>query len=110
MRQLALEIAAPALPTLDNFIAGSNVELVERLRRLAAGPVPERFSPAAPVPERFSPAAPVPGRFSPAAPAPERFIYLWGAPGCGRSHLLKGALHAMRGAGLAAAHVSCAPG
>jgi DnaA-homolog protein len=100
MRQLALEIAAPALPTLDNFIAGSNVELVERLRRLAAGPVPERFSPAAPAPERFSPAA----------PAPERFIYLWGAPGCGRSHLLKGALHAMRGAGLDAAHVSCAPG
>jgi DnaA family protein len=80
MRQLALAITAPAPPTLDNFIAGRNIELVERLRSLAGGGVPERF------------------------------IYLWGAAGCGRSHLLKGALHAMCGAGLAAAHVSCAPG
>jgi DnaA family protein len=80
MRQLALEITAPAPPTLDNFIAGRNAELVERLRLLAAGS------------------------------APESFIYLWGVAGCGRSHLLKGAVHAMRNAGLAAAHVACAPG
>lgn len=80
MRQLALEIAAPAPPTLDNFIAGRNAELVERLRLLAGGG------------------------------APERFVYLWGVPGSGRSHLLAGAVAAMHKAGLAAAHVWCAPG
>jgi DnaA family protein len=80
MKQLALDIAAPALPTLDNFVVGDNAELVQRLRLLAAGG------------------------------APERFIYLWGPPGCGRSHLLRGVVAALRDAGAAAAYVGCAPG
>jgi DnaA regulatory inactivator Hda len=80
MRQLALEIAPPALPTLDNFVAGRNTELVERLRLLAAGETPERF------------------------------VYLWGPPGCGRSHLLSGVAAAVRGAGLTAAHLRCGSG
>lgn len=69
MRQLALELASPPAPTLDNFVTGDNAEAVAALRALAGGA------------------------------ASERFIYLWGAPGSGRSHLLRGALHALAAAG-----------
>ena len=58
-RQLALPLQAPPDPTLDNFVPGSNAELLARLRALAAGG------------------------------ASEPVIYLWGAPGCGRTHLLR---------------------
>jgi DnaA family protein len=57
-RQLALPLSAPPVPTLENFVPGANGELLQRLRELAA--------------DR----------------SPEAVIYLWGAPGCGRSHLL----------------------
>jgi DnaA family protein len=57
-RQLALPLSAPPAPTLENFVAGANGELLERLRELAAGR------------------------------SREAVIYLWGAPGSGRSHLL----------------------
>jgi DnaA family protein len=57
-RQLALPLSAPLTPTLENFVPGANDELLARLRELAEGR------------------------------APEAVIYLWGAPGCGRSHLL----------------------
>lgn len=57
-RQLALPILRAPEPTLDNFVPGSNAELLERLRELAAGH------------------------------GVEAVIYLWGAPGSGRSHLL----------------------
>jgi DnaA family protein len=57
-RQLALPLSAPPEPTLENFVPGSNGELLERLRELAAGRCREAV------------------------------IYLWGAPGAGRSHLL----------------------
>lgn len=57
-RQLALPLSAPPVPTLDNFVPGANGELLERLRELAA--------------DR----------------SPEAVIYLWGASGSGRSHLL----------------------
>ncbi len=58
MRQLALVISPPQVPTLDNFVAGANAELLARLRELAAGRLAESI------------------------------VYLWGAPGSGRSHLL----------------------
>jgi DnaA family protein len=58
-RQLALPIQQPPEPSLDNFIPGSNGELLERLRELAAGRCAEAV------------------------------IYLWGAAGSGRSHLLR---------------------
>ena len=77
MKQLALDFASQPLPTLDNFIAGRNGELLENLRRLAAGQ------------------------------ARERFFYLWGRPGSGRSHLLKGAVAALQRAGAAAAYIGC---
>jgi DnaA family protein len=58
-RQLALDLLQPAAPTLENFVSGRNAEAVELLKRLAAGS------------------------------SSERIVYLWGAPGCGRSHLLQ---------------------
>jgi len=66
-RQLVLDLLQPAAPTLENFVAGRNAEAVQALRRLATGA------------------------------AGERIVYLWGEPGCGRSHLLQ-ALAAMPGA------------
>ena len=58
MRQLALKISPPPRPTLENFVAGANAELVARLRELLAGNFPESV------------------------------LYLWGEPGSGKSHLL----------------------
>jgi DnaA family protein len=69
MRQLALELASPPAPTLDNFVTGANAEAVAALREMVGG-----------------------------APA-ERFIYLWGAPGSGRSHLLRAVLKSLSDAG-----------
>ena len=69
MRQLALELASPPAPTLDNFVTGTNAEVLAALRSLVS------------------------------AAATEHFIYLWGVPGSGRSHLLRGALHALAAAG-----------
>lgn len=57
-RQLALDLLQPASPTLKNFVTGRNAEAVEALKQLAAGR------------------------------AAERVVYLWGAAGSGRSHLL----------------------
>jgi DnaA family protein len=80
MKQLALDLVSPAPPTLESFIIGGNIELVENLRLLAGGG------------------------------ARERFIYLWGLPGSGRSHLLVGVVAAMRGAGSKAVYLAGAPG
>ena len=73
MKQLVLDIRPDAPPTLENFVAGANTELV------------------ATVSLRTSPAM--------AAQLPARHIYLWGAPGSGRSHLLRAAVDAARTAG-----------
>jgi len=59
-RQLPLPLTIPPDPTLENFVAGSNVELLERLRAAAAGTTDESV------------------------------IFLWGEPGSGRTHLLRG--------------------
>ncbi len=64
MKQLALDIVQPVLPTLDNFVPGRNAEVLAHVRAALA---------------------------SAAASKSERFIYLWGAPGSGRTHLLKAA-------------------
>jgi len=67
MSQLAHDLHAVAPPTLDNFVAGRNRECLARLRALAAG-------------DRG-----------------QRFVYLWGASGSGRSHLLRAlATHGVR--------------
>lgn len=64
MRQLPLEISPPAAPSLDNFVAGANGEALAAVRALAAGSLREAI------------------------------VYLWGARGSGRTHLLRAAAHA----------------
>ena len=67
MQQLTLDISGQAQPGFDNFIAGANAEPLARVRELAAGTLREAI------------------------------VYLWGAPGCGRSHLLRAAARAKIG-------------
>lgn len=59
MKQLLLDIQPLAPATLDNFIAGSNEEALHSLKMAIDGENEARF------------------------------IYLWGAPGSGKSHLLQ---------------------
>jgi len=80
MKQLALDFAGPPRPTLDNFIAGRNGELLQNLRRLAS------------------------------RDAHERYLYLWGGPGSGRSHLLRGTVAELRRARASAVYVACTAG
>jgi DnaA-homolog protein len=65
MKQLLLDIRPDAPPTFDGFVAGSNEELLARLRALASGPTKDS-------------------------------VYIWGKPGCGRSHLLRATALAAR--------------
>lgn len=58
MKQLLLDIQPVPAPTLANFVPGRNAEALLALQRAAHGEDDSRF------------------------------IYLWGAPGCGKSHLL----------------------
>lgn len=69
MKQLALELASPPEPTLDNFVVGENTEVVAAVRALARGD------------------------------GGERFVYLWGGSGSGRTHLLHAVLREWHGAG-----------
>ncbi|HSD60618.1 MAG TPA: DnaA regulatory inactivator Hda [Burkholderiales bacterium] len=75
MIQLLLDIAPDARPTLDGFVPGRNVELLAALRGILAGT------------ER------------------ERFLYLWGAEGCGRTHLMQAMVEGFRERQLSAAWV-----
>jgi DnaA-homolog protein len=59
--QLVLDLAPPAEPDFDNYVAGPNAEAVAAVRSFAAGK------------------------------AREAVLYLWGETGSGRSHLLKAA-------------------
>lgn len=65
MSQLALDLLQPLQPSFDNFVPGGNAEALATLQALARGALPERI------------------------------VYLWGTPGCGRTHLLT----ALAGAG-----------
>jgi DnaA family protein len=68
-QQLLLQLAPPPAPSLDNFIPGRNGAALQALRDIASGR------------------------------GGERFVYLWGEPGSGRTHLLRGLLQAARSAG-----------
>ena len=61
MQQLPLGISPAAEPAFDNFVAGGNAEALSRVRELADGALRERI------------------------------VYLWGAAGSGRTHLLRSA-------------------
>ena len=72
MKQLALDIAPPPAPALDNFVPGRNAEVVVALYAIANGA------------------------------SAEHFVYLWGGAGSGRSHLLRAVVGAARANGLGA--------
>lgn len=59
MQQLLLDIKPVPAPSLANFQPGRNVELLQTLHRILIGQEHERF------------------------------VYIWGNPGCGKSHLLQ---------------------
>jgi DnaA family protein len=61
LEQLVFELAAPEPPRMANFLPGRNVELITALSRFAA------------------------------APGGETGFLLWGAPGAGKTHLLRAA-------------------
>ena len=67
MQQLLLQLAPPPAPTLDNYVPGRNGAALQALRDIARGA------------------------------GAERFIYLWGEPGSGRTHLLRGLAQAASG-------------
>lgn len=75
MKQLALTFASPPAPTLDNFVAGRNAEVLTVLAEVAAGR------------------------------SAERFIFLWGESGSGRSHLLRALVAELRARGIVAGYV-----
>ena len=77
MKQLLLEISPDFTPTLDNFVAGRNAEVLQALRESAAGSQPERF------------------------------IYLWGEPNGGKTHLLHAFVEAVSRRGLKSVYVQC---
>jgi DnaA family protein len=79
VKQLALDFSVVTPPTFDNFVVGCNAEVVERLRSVVG------------------------------ADGGERFVYLWGARGSGRTHLLKAAVAGLQAAGVRAAYFRCTP-
>lgn len=66
MRQLPLSLSFAVAPHFENFVVGANAEALARVRALAEGTLAERI------------------------------VYLWGAPGSGRTHLLSAAAAANR--------------
>jgi DnaA family protein len=72
MNQLLLGIAPEWTPTLDNYVAGRNIELLSALRHALSGT------------------------------SRERGLYVWGEAGSGKSHLLQAAVGAARAAGQSA--------
>jgi DnaA family protein len=76
MTQLLLGIAPEWIPTLDNFVAGRNVELLAALRHALA------------------------------AIQGERGLYVWGEAGSGKSHLLQAAVECASALGQSAVYAS----
>jgi DnaA family protein len=70
MQQLLLDIRPPAEPDLARFVAGRNIELMAQLQAMLDGT------------------------------AAERVVYVWGAPGSGKSYLLAAWANACRARGL----------
>jgi DnaA family protein len=72
MTQMLLGLAPEWIPSLENFVAGRNVELLSALRH------------------------------SLASPQGEHCLYLWGEAGCGKTHLLQAIVVSARSAGKSA--------
>lgn len=76
MTQMLLGITPDWIPTLDNFVAGRNAELLSALRHALNGAETERG------------------------------FYLWGEAGCGKSHLLRAAVEQAQILGLQAIYAT----
>lgn len=63
MRQLLLDLGVQQAPTFETFVSGQNAELLQRLQDIGAAQA--------------------------LPPLHDRFIYLWGASGAGKTHLLQ---------------------
>lgn len=72
MEQLTLALIAPEPPSFDNFVVGHNAEVLAALRALAGGE------------------------------AGETGLLVWGAPGTGKTHLLRATVAAARARGATA--------
>jgi len=77
MQQLLLEVVRASPPTFENFVVGVNQELIRTLTDVTG------------------------------TQKHERFIYLWGESGCGKSHLLQAAIHALIDRQLPIRYVDC---
>lgn len=78
MSQMLLGIAPEWVPTLDNYVAGRNVELLAALRQAASGA------------------------------SEIGAVYLWGVEGSGKSHLLQAMVNLAQAAGRDARYARCA--
>jgi DnaA family protein len=74
--QLVFDLAAPQPPSFDNFLPSANAEALAALRALSAGM------------------------------ASETGVLLWGAPGAGKTHLLRAAVAAAAAHGRSAIHIA----
>ncbi len=79
MKQLALNISPDWIPTLDNFVAGRNVEVISILRHVLTSQASGQAS--------------------------ERCLTLWGESGSGKSHLLRAIVQQAQSMGLTASYV-----
>jgi DnaA family protein len=79
MQQLLLDLAQPPPPSLANFAAGANTQVLALLQQWLAGALRESC------------------------------IYLWGPPGCGKTHLLRAVVDEVRAQGVTAEYLGCAP-
>ncbi len=77
MKQLLLDIAPSSSPTLENFVPGHNIELLQALEDILEGREQERF------------------------------VYLWGGKGCGKSHLLQAVVETCTQNKLDAIYIKC---
>jgi len=77
MQQLLLEVVRASPPTFENFVVGINQELM----RILIDVTDTRKQ--------------------------EHFIYLWGESGCGKSHLLQAAIHALTQRQLPMRYINC---
>ncbi len=86
MKQLPLAISPPLRPTLDNFVVGGNAGALHHLLNLPLVPRPQANGDGLPTPAGADGLLAQTG--GPAVPPPP--VYLWGPPGCGKTHLLHG--------------------
>ncbi|MEY2661898.1 MAG: hypothetical protein RIQ35_215 [Pseudomonadota bacterium] len=89
-RQFALDLGRAHQASLDNFLPGSDRALISTLQKIT-----EQWA--------VSTATPV---IVDVNPLNHRWIYWWGAPGSGRSHLLRALMHAAQNASLAYYYLS----